>query len=42
MQASALDRAIRLAGCIFAAAIAYFAVLYLSGMRLAQMRGGHA
>jgi hypothetical protein len=42
MQAPALERAIRLAGCVFAAAITYFAVLFLSGMRLAQMRGGHA
>jgi putative peptidoglycan lipid II flippase len=37
-----LQRALRLAGCVIAAATAYFATLYLSGMRLAQMRGGHA
>jgi putative peptidoglycan lipid II flippase len=37
-----LQRAARLAGCVLAAAAAYFVTLYLSGMRLAQMRGGHA
>jgi putative peptidoglycan lipid II flippase len=36
------QRALRLAGCIIGAALTYFAALYLSGMRLAQMRGGHA
>jgi putative peptidoglycan lipid II flippase len=42
LNTPALERALRLAGCVFAAAITYFAALYLSGMRLAQMRGGHA
>jgi putative peptidoglycan lipid II flippase len=37
-----LQRAARLAGCVVAAAVAYFAALYISGVRLAQMRGGHA
>jgi len=37
-----LHRALRLAACIVAAAAAYFAALYVSGVRLAQMRGGHA
>jgi putative peptidoglycan lipid II flippase len=37
-----LHRASRLAGCIVAAAATYFAALYISGVRLAQMRGGHA
>jgi putative peptidoglycan lipid II flippase len=37
-----LERATRLAGFIAAAAAVYFAALWLSGMRLAQMRGGHA
>jgi len=36
-----LHRALRLAGCVIAAAAGYFATLYLSGMRLAQMRGAH-
>jgi putative peptidoglycan lipid II flippase len=35
-------RALRLGLCVLGAAAAYFASLYLSGMRLAQMRGGHA
>jgi putative peptidoglycan lipid II flippase len=42
MSMPALERALRLAGCVGAAAVTYFAVLFLSGMRLAQMRGGHA
>jgi putative peptidoglycan lipid II flippase len=37
-----LERAARLAAFIVAAAAVYFAALWLSGMRLAQMRGGHA
>jgi putative peptidoglycan lipid II flippase len=37
-----LHRAARLAICIAAAAMAYFAALWISGVRLAQMRGGHA
>ncbi|HEV7608032.1 MAG TPA: lipid II flippase MurJ, partial [Steroidobacteraceae bacterium] len=37
-----LHRAMRLAMCVIGAAAAYFASLYLSGLRLAQMRGGHA
>jgi putative peptidoglycan lipid II flippase len=37
-----LHRAGRLAICIVAAAVAYFAALWVSGVRLAQMRGGHA
>ena len=37
-----LHRAARLAVCIVAAAVAYFAALWISGVRLAQMRGGHA
>jgi putative peptidoglycan lipid II flippase len=37
-----LHRAARLAGCVVAAAATYFAALYISGVRLAQMRGGHA
>jgi len=37
-----LQRAARLALCVVAAAAAYFAALYVSGVRLAQMRGGHA
>jgi putative peptidoglycan lipid II flippase len=36
------ERATRLAAFIVAAAAVYFAALWLSGMRLAQMRGGHA
>ena len=36
------QRAARLAVCVIGAAAAYFASLYLSGLRLAQMRGGHA
>jgi hypothetical protein len=39
---SAWERALRLAACIVGAAAAYFAALYLAGLRLAQMRGGHA
>jgi putative peptidoglycan lipid II flippase len=42
LAASALERATRLAGCVLAAAVTYFGALYLSGMRLAQIRGGHA
>jgi putative peptidoglycan lipid II flippase len=42
LSAPALERALRLAACVLGAAATYFAVLYLSGMRLAQMRGGHA
>lgn len=38
----ALARAGNLALCIVAAALAYFAALYISGLRMAQMRGGHA
>ena len=38
----AWERALRLAACVLGAAATYFAALYLSGMRLAQMRGGHA
>jgi putative peptidoglycan lipid II flippase len=37
-----LERATRLAAFIAMAAAVYFAALWLSGMRLAQMRGGHA
>ena len=37
-----LHRAARLGICIVGAAAAYFAALYVSGARLAQMRGGHA
>jgi putative peptidoglycan lipid II flippase len=37
-----LHRAARLGICIIGAAAAYFAALYVSGVRLAQMRGGHA
>jgi putative peptidoglycan lipid II flippase len=39
---AAWERALRLAVCVLAAVVAYFASLYLSGMRLAQIRGGHA
>jgi len=39
---AAWERALRLAVCVLGAAVAYFAALYLSGLRLAQMRGGHA
>jgi putative peptidoglycan lipid II flippase len=42
LAATPLERAARLALCVVAAAAAYFAALYLSGIRLAQMRGGHA
>jgi peptidoglycan biosynthesis protein MviN/MurJ (putative lipid II flippase) len=37
-----LQRALRLAGCVVAGAAIYFAALFVSGVRLAQMRGGHA
>jgi hypothetical protein len=37
-----LHRALRLAACILAAAACYFAALFVSGVRLAQMRVGHA
>jgi putative peptidoglycan lipid II flippase len=37
-----MHRAARLAVCVTGAAAAYFAALYVSGVRLAQMRGGHA
>jgi putative peptidoglycan lipid II flippase len=37
-----LHRAARLAVCIVAAAVAYFASLYVAGVRMAQMRGSHA
>jgi peptidoglycan biosynthesis protein MviN/MurJ (putative lipid II flippase) len=37
-----LHRAARLALCITAAAVAYFAALWISGVRLAQMRSSHA
>jgi putative peptidoglycan lipid II flippase len=36
------QRAARLAVCVVAAAALYFAALYVAGVRLAQMRGGHA
>jgi putative peptidoglycan lipid II flippase len=39
---AAWERALRLAVCVLTAVVAYFASLYLSGMRLAQIRGGHA
>jgi putative peptidoglycan lipid II flippase len=38
MSLNALDRAIRLALCIAGAAAAYFAVLFISGMRLRHVR----
>jgi putative peptidoglycan lipid II flippase len=37
-----LHRAARLAVCIVVAAAAYFSALWISGVRLAQMRGSHA
>ena len=37
-----LHRAMRLAGCVVAAAAIYFAALWLSGVRLAQLRAAHA
>jgi putative peptidoglycan lipid II flippase len=42
LAAAPLQRAARLAFCVTAGAAAYFAALYVSGVRLAQMRGGHA
>jgi putative peptidoglycan lipid II flippase len=42
LELSPLHRAARLAVCVVAGAVTYFAALYLSGVRLAQMRGGHA
>lgn len=42
LELSPLHRAARLAMCIVAGAAAYFAALWISGVRLAQMRGSHA
>ncbi|HEV8444956.1 MAG TPA: murein biosynthesis integral membrane protein MurJ [Steroidobacteraceae bacterium] len=42
LELSPLHRAARLAACIVAAAAAYFAALWISGVRVAQMRGSHA
>ena len=42
LDLSPLHRAARLAVCILVAAAAYFAALWISGVRLAQMRGSHA
>ena len=37
-----LHRAAQLAVCIVAAALTYFAALWISGVRLAHMRSSHA
>jgi putative peptidoglycan lipid II flippase len=42
LAASPLHRAARLALCVSAGAVTYFAALFASGMRLAQMRGAQA
>jgi putative peptidoglycan lipid II flippase len=42
LEAGVAERALRLSACILAAAAAYFATLYLCGLRLAHMRSGHA
>ena len=40
LEASPLERAARLAMCVVSAAAAYFAMLFVSGLRLRHMRGG--